>query len=137
MRKPEWTDHTRAPFALNPIKAQVDAFDGPNRDPIPVCALLWPTTLRSEEETMANGLLFAAAPELLRLLEDATEAIDHILTVDPHLFPDLRLRKRMRKYRTATNKARGVGINPALQPRDADSQPRDDHIGDGTEMVGE
>lgn len=45
--------HTPTPWAVNPIKAQVDAFD--HDGPLPVCQMLWPTTLRSEQEALANA----------------------------------------------------------------------------------
>jgi len=66
--------HTPGPFAVHPVKAwivctQLDAAG----EPCPVAALAWPTDYRSEDETLANGLLFAAAPELLEALEAAVE----------------------------------------------------------------
>jgi hypothetical protein len=45
--------HTPEPWAVNPLRAHVDAFD--TGVPIPVCQLLWPTEDRSEAETEANG----------------------------------------------------------------------------------
>ena len=58
--------HTPGPWAVHPVKAQVDAF---SPHPIPVCQMLWPTTERSEDETEANARLIAAAPDLLEALK--------------------------------------------------------------------
>ena len=58
--------HTPGPWAVNPFKAQVDAFD--IGEPLPVCQLLWPTELRTEAVTEANAHLIAAAPECLEAL---------------------------------------------------------------------
>lgn len=62
--------HTPSPWAVNPLNAQVDAFDGA------VCQLLWPTELRSEAETEANARLIAAAPDLLEALRQMVQAFD-------------------------------------------------------------
>lgn len=59
--------HTPGPWAVNPVVAQVDAFDSEGIGP--VCQMLWPTTLRDEAETEANARLIAAAPELLTALK--------------------------------------------------------------------
>ena len=63
------TKFTPGPWAVHPVLARVDAFNLFDGDP--VCQLLWPTELRSEEETEANGLLIAAAPQLLSALQEA------------------------------------------------------------------
>lgn len=60
--------HTPGPWAVNPLCAQVDAFDGKDGDPLPVCQLLWPTDRRTEATTEANACLIAAAPDLLEAL---------------------------------------------------------------------
>jgi hypothetical protein len=60
---------TPGPWAVNPVNAQVDAFD--SGKPVPVCQLLWPTALRSEDVTEANGHLIAAAPELDQLVRES------------------------------------------------------------------
>lgn len=57
---------TAAPWAVHPINAQVDALPSCT----PVCQLLWPTDLRSEDETEANAHLIAAAPALYEALCD-------------------------------------------------------------------
>lgn len=53
--------HTKGPWFVNPVNAWVEI---PGQD-APICALLWPTDLRSEGETFANGRLISASPELL------------------------------------------------------------------------
>ena len=67
--------HTPGPWAVHPVKAQVDAF---SPHPIPVCQMLWPTTERSEDETEANARLIAAAPDLFR---EAKLVFDRDLTI--------------------------------------------------------
>lgn len=67
--------HTPMPWAVNPAKAQVDAFAGGT--PLPVCQLLWPTDERSEAETEANARLIAAAPDLLAALVAADAFISY------------------------------------------------------------
>jgi hypothetical protein len=62
------TTFTPGPWAVNPVNAQVDAFD--SGKPVPVCQLLWPTALRSEDVTEANGHLIAASPELYEMLRE-------------------------------------------------------------------
>lgn len=57
---------TAGPWALNPIRAQVDAFVGGKA--LPICQLLWPTKERSEAETWANGEVIAALPDTLARL---------------------------------------------------------------------
>jgi hypothetical protein len=63
------TEHTKGLWAVNPVLAQVDAFD--EGQPLPICQLLWPTDQRSEPETFANARLIAAAPDLLEACEAA------------------------------------------------------------------
>lgn len=65
------TSFTPGPYALHPVNAwivcpQLDD-DG---EPCPVAALAWPTKYRSEEETRANGHLFAATPDLYEALNE-------------------------------------------------------------------
>ena len=66
------TDFTKGPWAVNPVSAHVDVMveqpDG-SMVPVPICALLWPTDERSEDETEANAHLIAAAPDLLDALQ--------------------------------------------------------------------
>lgn len=63
--------HTGGDWLVDPFKARViEAATG-----VPICELLWPTKLRSEEETFANAELIARAPELLRSLTEAREAL--------------------------------------------------------------
>jgi hypothetical protein len=57
--------HTPGPWVVHFSRAQVDAFDGEDGQPLPVCKLLWPTTERSEAETYVNAKLIAASPDLL------------------------------------------------------------------------
>jgi hypothetical protein len=58
---------TPGPWAANPVFAQIDALPSG----VPVCQLLWPTELRSEDETIANGdFIVAANPSaILGLIE--------------------------------------------------------------------
>lgn len=70
------TQHTPGPWAVNPFRAQVDAFRGQDALPLAVCQLLWPTKERSEAETEANGRLIAAAPDLLGALHNLMNGID-------------------------------------------------------------
>ena len=62
------SEHTPGPWAVNPVRAQVDALD-PRHGPVPVCRLLWPTERRTEEETEANARLIAAAPDMAQEIE--------------------------------------------------------------------
>lgn len=77
--------HTPGPWAVNPTCAVVDAFE--TGVPVPVCKLLWPTDLRSEGETEANGAIIAVAPELLDSLVESeamlTLVVDFILKLAP------------------------------------------------------
>lgn len=61
--------HTAGPWFVNPLKAWVEI---PSAD-APICAMLWPTDLREEDETFANARLIAVAPDLLRELETAQQ----------------------------------------------------------------
>ncbi len=72
------TGHTPGPWAVNPVSAQVDAagMKRGKRVTIPVCKLLWPTTLRDEAETFANAQLIAAAPMLLTELKAAVDLVE-------------------------------------------------------------
>src|SRR5690554_837659 len=47
---------TPGPWAVNPFKALVDEM----ATLTPVCAMLWPTELRTEEQTLSNALHIAA-----------------------------------------------------------------------------
>lgn len=67
--------HTPGPWLVSPFVARVDN----PRDNLPICALLWPTDERSEDETEANARLIAAAPDLL---EAANAAFDFLGGVD-------------------------------------------------------
>lgn len=66
--------HTPGPWAIHPVKAQIDAFA--TGEPLPICQLLWPTIERSEAETRANASLIEAAPDML-------EALQFYLTAQP------------------------------------------------------
>jgi hypothetical protein len=72
---------TSGPWAVNPLNAQVDAFD--SGEPVPVCQLLWPTELRSEDETLANAALIATAPNLFDGLERAFLFICNTMPLGP------------------------------------------------------
>lgn len=71
------TKFTKGPWAVNPVSAHVDVMvEQPDGSvvPVPICALLWPTDERSEDETEANAWLIAKAPELF----DIVNAVAHI-----------------------------------------------------------
>lgn len=56
---------TQGPYAVNPERAFVEEFG--TGEPLPICAMLWPTEQRSEDETVANALLFASCdPDTIR-----------------------------------------------------------------------
>lgn len=61
---------------MNPAIARVDAFD--KIVPTPVCALLWPTDLRTEAETEANARLIAAAPDMLAALQASEREYENL-----------------------------------------------------------
>lgn len=61
--------HTPGPWQINPVNAQVDAFN--TGEGLAICKMLWPTKLRSEAETEANARLIAAAPELYEAVSRA------------------------------------------------------------------
>lgn len=63
---------TKGPWFVNPGFALVEI---PGED-APICQLLWPTELRSESETYANGRLIAAAPDLAEAAAKHLEWID-------------------------------------------------------------
>lgn len=54
-------DPTAGVWAVNPVNAWVEVLG----EDAPICAMLWPTDLRSEEETFANAQLITAAKDLL------------------------------------------------------------------------
>ena len=68
------TKFTRGPWAVNPIRAQVDAMPSM----IPVCQLLWPTDERTESETEANAHLISAAPDLYDALAELLDSVDGV-----------------------------------------------------------
>ena len=72
--------YTPGPWVVHPLKATVDAaHDG---GMLPICAMLWPTEERSEDETEDNADLIAAAPDLLEALQELLDHVDaHCVTV--------------------------------------------------------
>lgn len=64
--------HTPGPWSVDAKEAWVTQG---TRDK-PIAALLWPTEIRSEAETMANAILIAAAPELLAALKYAARMVN-------------------------------------------------------------
>lgn len=90
---------TEGPWAVNPLFAQVDACAAgtqARKTLAPVCQMLWPTDVRTEEETEANSALIAhyrtAAPVLARALTAATkrlEEADALLVYAADQFMDL------------------------------------------------
>lgn len=73
MSKPRFTP---SPWAVNPLRAQVDAMPSL----LPVCQLLWPTDERTEAETEANAHLIKASPDLYEALESLLS--DVVLATD-------------------------------------------------------
>lgn len=59
------SEHTKGPWTVHPIKSWVTDPTGEA-----VCGMLWPTYSRTEEETLANARLIAAAPEMLEALKN-------------------------------------------------------------------
>ena len=88
---------TKGSWAVNPVNAQVDAFDGAS--PLPVCQLLWPTDIRSEEETFANAILIAAAPDLYEALSDIVGTYEALsskgIVIPMHLDDDIRIARQI------------------------------------------
>lgn len=68
--------HTPGPWLVSPFCARVEV---PDAD-APICELLWPTDLRSEEETYDNAALIASAPALL----EALQSLERYLRDTPH-----------------------------------------------------
>src|SRR5690606_38182934 len=67
---------TPGPWAVNPFKALVDEM----ATLTPVCAMLWPTELRTEEQTLSNALHIAAFdPTTVLALLDRIEALEAVL----------------------------------------------------------
>jgi len=62
--------YTPGPWIVNPFNAWVE-LPGVNA---PICAMLWRTELRSEDETLANARLIAAAPELVEALREFVDS---------------------------------------------------------------
>ena len=65
---------TAGPWAKNPFTAQVDAFE--TGVPVPVCALLWPTDLRTEDQVIADGEFIADARQDIPDLLEETERLN-------------------------------------------------------------
>ncbi|OQB44118.1 MAG: hypothetical protein BWY02_02863 [bacterium ADurb.Bin157] len=68
--------HTPGPWVIHPTFAQIDAGPIINGKLTPVCKMLWPTDLRSEEETMVNAELIASLPELVKQNAQMLEALE-------------------------------------------------------------
>lgn len=74
---------TPGPWIVFPFAAYVLPADRPLPDDAPICALLWPTEERSEEETQANAALIAAAPKMYEALKRLVAERDD----DPERYP--------------------------------------------------
>lgn len=73
---------TAGPWFVNPVKAWVEI---PGQD-APICALLWPTELRSEDETFANGRCIVAMRNILPdLIADYERQRDEIADLKDEL----------------------------------------------------
>ena len=81
---------TPGPWAVNPCKATVDAFDKDR--PLSVCGCLWPTDERTEEQTEANADIIAAAPDALDWIAKALPILKRVenrmLATDPETWLD-------------------------------------------------
>lgn len=64
---------TPGPWAVNPVRAQVDAFHPRH---LPVLRMLWPTEHRTESETHTNAELIVAMHNALPALLDRLEAAE-------------------------------------------------------------
>ena len=95
------SEHTPGPWAVNPVIAQVDAFE--RGIPIPVCAMVCPTDLRTEAATMANGTLIAAAPTMLDELKQCATELEEAANIMTAQFPGL-----ASIYRAARDRALGT-----------------------------
>lgn len=75
---------TPGPWAVNPTKAQIDDMN----TLVPICALLWPTDLRTEEQTLANGEYIAAfdPPTVLALLERILDLEHRLIYYEPDMY---------------------------------------------------
>lgn len=71
---------TPGPWLVNPARAWIEV---PDAD-APICAMLWPTDLRNEDETFDNARLIAAAPELLAALQEMLRVCDLSPDDSPH-----------------------------------------------------
>lgn len=63
---------TPGPWFVSPLSAQIEV---PDRD-APICQLLWPTDLRSEDETFANARQMAASGDLYDALAGIMARLD-------------------------------------------------------------
>ena len=72
---PEVEAHTPGPWFVHPFTAHVSS---EVEHAAPICALCWPTPYRSDDETQANAVLIAAAPNLLEALGKVRKALDLI-----------------------------------------------------------
>lgn len=68
---------TPGPWVKHPVKAQIDSSSMSTKGGLlPIAQCLWPTDERSEEETVANEHLIAAAPDLLESLQKIVEDLE-------------------------------------------------------------
>ena len=67
-----WLIHTRHRWVV----PAVDAFKEP-AEALPICSLRDPDERLTEDETLDNGFLIAAAPELYEALDTLLNTLDH------------------------------------------------------------
>lgn len=99
--------HTKGPWLVSPFSARVEV---PDCD-APICEMLWPTDLRSEDETYANAVLSAAAPELLEALQASKNILDQLIDPQPGqsaLVIYAQCKEAQIKARAAISRAQGV-----------------------------
>lgn len=74
------------PWTVNPFCAQIDSSRVDiHGDLVPVCQMLWPTDLRSEEDTGRFARLIATAPVLVEALRASIDAIEDDRGLDDYI----------------------------------------------------
>ena len=113
MNEPGFT-HTPGPWLIHAYRRWIvpagDAFAEP-ADALPICQLRDPDERLTEDETLANGFLIAAAPELYDALDELATAVEE----NPEALPgaqDAAISAAYDKALSALTKARGETAQP-------------------------